>query len=317
MVESIRNNSTAYDSNLSNFAIGTLGTVAAWEAQPYIQKGLMYPARKYVIKGINEISCSGLEPYIKKAITQNGLDNSFKIINLNAQTANTVKKQLGWNFNKKIPTAQKIINHILRLPTKHAEESFNATIQGKQAFFSPKNNAVVCNFDKFGSPVFHEIQHKLNSVSKNPIIKTLSKIRNPLAFIGPLAISAIAMFTDSPKDEREEKTISGFIKKHCGALTFLSLLPKTAEEFIANIKGTEIAKKAGVTGQMLDKIKKTHKISMVSYASGAICASLAVVLASKLRDYICSHRKPKTQVAAKIKQVQTTPKTGRTKPVIA
>ena len=66
------------------------------------------------------------------------------------------------------------------------------------------------------------------------------------------------------------------------------MLPLTIEEIIASVKGGKIAKKAGLKGDLLKKVQKAHKISMISYIASAVATGLAVYLASKLRDFICS-----------------------------
>lgn len=275
------------DNSFRNFAVATGAAVIGYETEPYIKRGLLYPVRKKISSEIKTIQGGGFKPFIEKALIQNGLKN-LKVIDLNANNAEAIKKQLGIT-NIKFDIKTKIICHLMRLPN-NIISSFNRTLNGTNAFFMPKPNLIVCNFNKFGAPIFHEIGHKLNSQSKNSIVKTLSRIRNPLAVFGTIGISAIAMIT-KPKNERKETGINkffGFVKDNCALLAIGVMLPLTIEEIIASVKGGKIAKKAGLKGDLLKKVQKAHKISMISYIASAVATGLAVYLASKLRDFICS-----------------------------
>lgn len=280
------------DNKFRNFAIGTAGAVVGYEAEPYIRKFITKPISKKISKEFMKIQGGGYELYTQKAILQNNLANSLKVINLNEANAPNIKKQFGLDKQPKYSFSQKLKAHILRKPLNGFRKTFEATLNGKQAFCIPNKNLVVCNLDKFGAPIFHEIAHKLNSQSKNIIVKALSKSRNYIAGLGTLGVSMVAMLTD-PKNKRKgpEKDldkVDNFIKDNCGLCATAMVLPKTIEEFIANSKGTKIAKKAGVSGELLKKVKKAHNISRISYAAGAVVTGLSVFLASKLRDLICS-----------------------------
>ena len=282
------------DNKFRNFTIGTVGAVAGYEAEPYIRVGLLYPVRKKIGSEIKTIQGGGFKPYIEKALKQNNLEK-LNIIDLNASNAEAVKQQLGIT-NERLDTKTKIIRHLMRISNKSAS-SFNRTLNGRNAFFSSKHNAVVCNFDKFGAPIFHEIGHKMNSQSKNFIVKSLNKIRNPLAIFGTLGVSMTAMLT-KPKSERKNtkgiKNIDGFIKDNCGLIATGMMLPLTIEEIIASVKGDKIAKATELKGELLKKVQKAHKLSMISYIIGAIATGTSVYLASKLRDLICAPPKRKT-----------------------
>jgi len=274
------------DNSFRNFAVGAGAAVIGYEAEPHIKNAVIYPVRKKIASEIKTIQGGGFKPYVEKAIKQNGLENKLEIIDLNINNAEAVKKQLGM-ANVKFDTKTKILRHIMRQP-RNVDGSFVRTLEGYNAFFSPRHNTIVCNFDKFGAPIFHEIGHKMNSQSKNFIVKTLSKLRNPLA-MGVIGISAVAMLTN-PKSERKDSKgtaqIDGFIKDNCGLLATGLMLPLTIEEVIASVKGGKIAKKAGLTGELLKKVQKAHKISMASYIAVAIATGIGVQLASKLRDLI-------------------------------
>ena len=275
---------------LRNAAIGSIGVAAGWEADYYTKKALKLPIRKWIDKEVINCQAYDYRKYVNTAIKQNNLEADFRVIDLNPNNAEEVKKILKLNL-KESKGILKLLEHVFRIPTSDNRNSFNLTKEGKNAFFSQTENAVVCNFEKFSAPIFHEICHKTNSTSSNTFIKTMSKIRNPLAFLVPMIVLAIAVFTDpKEKNGEDKKGFNGFVKKHCGLLAAGALLPLTIEECIANIKGTKIAQNAGVTGDALKNIKKIHKISIISYCANLIATGLSVHIGNKIRDYICSKK---------------------------
>lgn len=159
-INSVNNNDNQYFP-LKNAMITTAGVAVGWESQTLIGKYSKYPLRRYINSNIKEAQGDGFLVYVNKAIEQNNLKNDLKVIDLNKGNAEQVKQKLKVKFDKKIGKVEKVILHILRFPNN--KNSFNATVNGKNAFSSPLDNAVVCNFKKFGAPIFHEIQHKLNS----------------------------------------------------------------------------------------------------------------------------------------------------------
>ena len=278
-------NSVNRDNNGYNITAGIASGIVGWECETYLQRGLKYPVRKYMNANFNSIQGGGFQPYITKALDQNNLTNSLNIWNLNESTADKIKHLL--NINDTPPTKrEKILRHIKRRGEGNLS-AFKRTLNGQNAFFAPRGNVIVCNFDKFGAPAFHEIQHKLNHISNKPVMKLIRKIEYPFAAIGPLAVSAVTMFT-SPKAPEEKKGINDKIKKHCGLLSALCFLPMAIEEGIANVGGIKLAKKAGVTGKLLKKVQKSSKISLISYSSLPIIAGLSIWTANKIKDIIYS-----------------------------
>ena len=287
-----KNNTYPHNNNkVRNTVLTCAGVAVGWESEFLIRKALGTPLHKYIKKELIKSHDPRFKKYVEIAIKQNNLNDGFKILDLNPKTVTDVMEKLD---EKLVPPTkiQKFFGHILRLPFGKNIKVFNDTLKGTQAFFSPYNNAVVCNFDKFGAPLFHEITHKLNATSSNPLIKTLATIRSPLAIIGPTIISAMAVLTDpKEKNGEDKKGFLGFLKKHCGLLAASAMLPLTIEEYIANVKGTEVAKKAGVSGEMLKTVKQVHKMSMISYTANLLIVGIGAHFASKIRDYICSKRK--------------------------
>lgn len=270
-----------------NSVLTCTGVAAGWESETYLRKWISKPVTAYIRKNIKNTQGGEYKSFVQEALRQNGLESNIKILDLNERNAAIVARSLYISPPSKSPL-QKLLRHITRVPNNYS--SFKRTVNGENAFFMPYTNTIVCNFEKFGAPVFHEIQHKLNETSKNNLIRTLAKIRSPLAFIGPLGVSLTAMLTDKKAKDKKEG-IKDKIKQNCGWLTALSILPLTTEECIANIKGAKIAQKAGVRGKMLNKVKKIHRLSILSYCSVPIIAGIAVWSGNKIRDYICSYKK--------------------------
>lgn len=275
-----QNNNNSTSSSL----LGCAAVAAGWEAETFLRQGLRVPVGLYARKNFKDVQGGGYKPYVEKAIKQNNLERTFKVLDLNSQSAETIKKELGLKF-KKQSLGSKILGHILRSPNKK-KSSFMRTLKGENAFFASRKNAIVCNFDKFGAPAFHEIQHKLNRQSSNLLIRTLSRIRGPLAAFGTLGVSITAMLTDKKNKNDPRRGFNDFVKDNCGILATACMLPLTIEECIANYKGTGIAKRAGVSGDMLKKVVKIHKLSAISYCVGAAAIGLAAWAGNKIRDGI-------------------------------
>lgn len=276
------------DNTVRNFALGTAGLVIGWESEMPLRMLFQVPARQVIKSKKQDTKGGDFKRFAEIAIRQNNLENKVKILDLNEKTADAVRKELGINQSIDKPSLyNKIIRRILHM--RNPSSSFDMTLEGNNAFFAPHKKTVVCNFEKFGSPVFHELQHRLNHTSSNLITRTFANIRGPLALIGPLIISEISLLTDK-KPKGEKQGLDDKIKNNCGLLSTLTLLPLTIDEFTANIKGTKLAEKAGVTGEMLTKVKLTHKVSMIAYGSAAIAAGLATWSGNKIRDLICSQK---------------------------
>ena len=275
------------NTSLTNIAITTGAFIAGWEGQTYITKAARYPLIKYIDSDLKSVSGGNFIPYIEIALKQNNLKDKLKIIDLNESNVSEVSKDLGLKTHKKTKLTE-LKKHILRLPS--SKNLLERTVKGKNAFYSQKANAIVCNLEKFSPSLFHETQHKLNTISSNIFIKSLIKLKNPLAIFGPLVISAIALLTNK-KNNGEKEGFNDKIKNNCGILTLICVLPHTIEEYIANIKGTTIAEKAGVTGEMLKKVRKSNKISMIGYGTSAVIAAFSAWSGNKIRDKICEYKK--------------------------
>ncbi len=282
----INPNSNSYESRANIYKIAGIAT--AWCAEPYINDALGKMFYK-TLATLNLNDKGGdFIPYIQKTMEQYNLKDKLILYDLNEKTVNELRKELKIDApEKKIPT---FVRKILRLPDNRKKESFKQTLEGKNAIFIPYKNMIICNLEKMGSAVFHELGHNLNAQSKNLFMRILRVLKGPSVYYAPILISATALAID-PKEKKEpNRNIGDFIKSNCGLLATLSVLPFTIEECIASIKGQQMAKKAGVTGELLKKVTNSHKISAMNYISKAIFTGISVYLASKLRDVIATKK---------------------------
>ena len=274
-----------YDSKINGYKIA--GVTTAWIAEPYIKAGLQKTFFKCISSVEKKAQGGDFKPYAQKAIQQHNIE-SLKLYDLNEASAEQLAKEL--KIGPPDSKTKAFFKNILRIPVNAKQRGFQTTLKGNNAFFIPYKNMIVCNFEKYGSPVFHEIGHKLNKMSKNPIMKSLNFLKIFSFKILPTLISLIAILKD-PKDKKDpSRNINDFIKSNCGLLATASVLPLTIEECIASIKGQQVAKKAGVSGELLKKVTLAHKISATSYIFLAIFTGVSIQLASKLRDIIATQK---------------------------
>lgn len=267
------------ETKIKNGVVSVAAAGISYKSYDYMMK-----SRRFVLKPLAKDIFNQKFDYtneIQTVLKQNNLLGKLNIIDLNEsnkkQVAENLLKNIKQNFNKNIFT-----RWLGRKTLKNFEKSINATAAGKNAFFSPAHNAVVCNFKEFSGPVFHEIGHKLNKQSKNKIVKFLSKSRHYFAFAAP-AVALSSLFIDKKDDK---KNIGQFIKNNCGLLTAACFIPTAIEECIANIKGTKLAKNAGITGNRLKYLNKLHRFSALSYCLVPIFAGISIHLANKIQNII-------------------------------
>lgn len=214
----------------------------------------------------------------KKALTQSGLQSKGTEIVIAGENSVT-----DWHPNVKNPIIKNYKNNQIKV----AE---NVVKEGKNAYFVPGANKILLpprgkGFSGLGT--FHEIGHAMNfNIGK--VGKFLQKAR--CLSILALPISLIALYkTNAPDDESKgvvDKTTT-FIKQNAGKLTFASLMPVVAEEGLATIKGNKLAKNL-LNPSLLRKTQKLTGLAFFTYLSLAICSSLGVALAVKIKDKIAS-----------------------------
>ena len=138
-----------------------------------------------------------------------------------------------------------------------------------------------------GVTTFHEIGHSINVNDKGLKNILIRSRRFPVVAIP--AILGIGLVTPKREEGDEYKDpigkLSAFIKKYCGLLSGLSMLPVVIEEGIASINGAKLAK--GVLNKkMYNKLNKLNTMSFCSYALGAATTAVCTALAVYIKDRV-------------------------------
>ncbi len=165
---------------------------------------------------------------------------------------------------------------------------------GGNAFCSPEIKRIITPNKSLQTSVFHEMGHALNH--ENKLLKFVQKSRPIAQKVLPLAILLTAITnkrktTDvqSENDSKKQK-FKDFVKRNAGKLTLLSFLPMAAEEGIASIRGSKLAKQhvsaGALSKNVLKKIKITNACGLASYVLTAAGTALAVKVAVNVKDKI-------------------------------
>lgn len=290
-VNSVSNNNQQNPSVAKKVGFSIAGTIAGWEAQPYIRKALNIPIYKSIVSGIESVRGNEFKPFINDALKVSGLDKiDFKVIDLNEQNLESVKKEL------KIPEEPKslfkrIKNHILHNPPSFVS-GLDAIVQGNNAVCVPSQKFTLCNLEKASVSFFHEASHMLHASSSNPLVSGLHKSRIVTHF-GVICATLGAVFVEKNQEKSFKYDMDPFLKQHCGLIASVMTLPVLAEETLANIDAIKLAKASGVKGDLLKKVHKMGALSTASYLASTVMTGLSVYLASKMKDFITSMGKPK------------------------
>ena len=286
MTMKIQNINTPQNNNDKNSKIKKTiakGAVVAacWEAMPYVSKCINYPINKFQDKQIIKFQNGNFIPYIRKAIEENFM-YELSFLNINPANLDKIKEKFGIK-DYKLDKLTKIKNHILHTPYT-VEKTFEKTAKGENAIFINGYNLIIANLRKNSAIIFHEMGHRNNEKSKNVLMKMIRKIKHPLRIYGPSAVALCTLLTPTKDEDSKKKNVFDFIKNNCGKLTALVLLPTLIEESFANINGLKIAKSAGVTGELLKKVKNINKLSIFTYATTIFVRSSTIYLLDKLKD---------------------------------
>ena len=167
------------------------------------------------------------------------------------------------------------------------KEMFRVYAEGKNACFMPATSQLLVNRDKMGSAAFHELGHAMNAkgIGEGRI---LAKIRGKAKNCVPL-VFLISMLT--PKDREDSKTKNPVyktllnFKKYAGLIAALCMLPMVAEEGLASIKGSKMAKKV-LSPELCKRINKVNTRSFMSYTTGMILVGIGMALANYVKDKV-------------------------------
>ena len=153
---------------------------------------------------------------------------------------------------------------------------------GLNAAYDPIQNTVILNTEKISATGFHELGHALNALKSKYGIKYLAKLRVPGYFIAAL-MEYFAIFSRTkPKDA--PRNVIDYIEDNCGKIAFLAMMPTVAEEAVASIRGINLAKKSGLSENLIKSMKKIYLKAHTTYSGKAILGGLAVYASRKIMD---------------------------------
>jgi hypothetical protein len=198
------------------------------------------------------------------------------------------KYKEAWKEFKKAHTKDSVKSSGKIIETdKSISKILKTVAEGKNAFYHPISKDIMVNVDKLGSASFHEMGHALNA-SGSKFLKALSIGRHVTKRFVPV-ILAVGLLKSNKKDGQEpngviDKTTT-FIKNNVGKLTFAALIPTLAEEGIASIRGSHLAKKV-LSPEVLKKLNKSYFLAWTTYLLASLLAAGTVKLSTVVRDKI-------------------------------
>lgn len=159
---------------------------------------------------------------------------------------------------------------------------------GMNAYYSPSQKIIKINKNKASIAGFHEAGHAYNHlISKTG--KLLQKCRQPGYAIAGL-MGTIALFPKK-KAKGEKRNAYDFILDNCGKIAFLAMLPTVIEETMASHHGIKMAKKAGLSKDLIKNLKKFYSKALLSYGGYALVTGLSVYAASKITEVFTRPKK--------------------------
>ena len=176
---------------------------------------------------------------------------------------------------------------------KACKKIANVIANGKNAGYVDGVKKVLIS-DKLLISGFHELGHAMNA-NLGGIGKVLTKSRQLSLLTIPIMIIALA----KNKKQNGEKPqgfwdkLTTFVKDNAGKLTFLSLLPKIAEEGLATLRGNKFAKQL-LSPELFKKVAKTNALGFTTYLVSAVLAGVGIYAGTKLRDAIVEKKKFKS-----------------------
>ena len=237
--------------------------------------GAGYDIRKYAPKYL-------VRPVFQKSVTKYSKTTDAQ----NKLIKEKLCELLG-KINSKVPEDRKIkiqfIDENFKTENKHLE----AIKKGLNASFSSKNRTVYLN-EKLITPGFHELAH-----AKDYLRGFLPAAQKASKYGGRIFSLIFPVFSKN-KREKADKPLNmldkttNFIRNNIGKLTFLAFVPKLATETSANFQGNKFAKEAKLPPEILKIIRKTHRLSNLSYLSGALIMALSSTIAVKIKDILAS-----------------------------
>ena len=282
--------------NVSYFANSAIGIVGGYSAYRYLPKYMKEPYAKYYLEKCHNISPLEHNQYRNAAI-QSFTDSKYfnprlQIVDVNRANWKIIANDINqrYNYARNNRNSNPVAKFLTKIFSKKDGFIANKVMiiaQGKNASYIPLTSQILLNKDKMGITTFHELGHFINGSSKG-IRRMLARSR-VLSIVSVPAILGIGLLTPK-REEGDEYTnplakTAAFIKKHCGVLAGISMLPVIIEEGVASINGAQLAKKV-LNKNMYKKLNKFNFMAFSSYIIGAsilgICTALAVYIKDKV-----------------------------------
>ena len=270
------------------------------------------PYGKYILKQLEKLPENESLEYskaAKKALINNNLDKKgIKIIDITPENYESVKDNVIESINQKLEEKflkkfnikkktgpktelEKKFEEVFKKKNTKQDEKLAKTIktisEGKNACYIPTINKVLVNPNKMGFSTFHELGHAINHTSKG-FKGFLNKSRNFAALLAPLILlTSIIKKKKAPNEQPQSgwDKFTTFIKNNCGKLMFLAMIPTIAEEGLASINASKIAKDV-LKPDMLKKMNNLNAKAWGSYVFGALAMSVCGALAVWVKDRV-------------------------------
>lgn len=304
---------------LATSAAGVATGAVIYKKLPKLIKKAMKPYKNRCMEALTSSSSpqeiETVKNAVQKAFVQTGLkEKGFNIHNINSKDrVFTVSKEMSDKLDKiverkfggiKKVLPEKLTNKLgLNKPSgagqKALRNSLEIALDGKNAFCAAGTKDIAVNLEKIPLTTFHEMGHGLNSLQKSG--RMLVKSRLPLQYIGvPIILTAALLKGKKPEGEKPQGSFdksTTFIKDHVGRLTLAAWVPTLLEEGLASIKGVKMAKEAGLSQDLLKKLKIGSVKAWSTYMLGALATAATVRLAVEVKDRIAEFGQKKNKAA--------------------
>ena len=285
---------------------GATNIIEKYVRQPYdafVMEPLIHcnPSEKRILKdaALQAFDDSGLKNrgvVFNNVTTENVQKINTEIIKKYMQFLENMLRKFGYSEEK--ITLQKAIIEEKIIPkySNKTLEMLKTTVDGENAFYHPISKTVNINLNKVPITAFHEFGHALNNTDK--YTKFLVYGRHSLARLTPL-ILAVGLLKnkkqegEAPKDNLDKT--SDFVKNNAGKLTFVSFVPEIAEEGLASVRGSKMAKPL-LSKELFKKLNCDYLKALGTYVLWATIAALSVRLAVAVRDAIMTNKNKEAQV---------------------
>ena len=290
----------------ANNAVGAVAAFGAgWASYKYLPTVVGKPFGRWVYSEFKELPQSENLRYwnaAQRAYQTSGLKkNGVELLDINPTNLEGVTKDTFTKMDKKVNDIFGLKLNKKNKPKKPrakwkyilfgpgSEDKLKSALktvsEGGNAFYHGGSKSVFVNKEKMGFATFHEMGHAINANSSSAR-KALSIGRHLSMLCVPLMLVAAMLQKREPESQFEpkpEQRKKNFLKDNIGLITFGLMLPTVAEEGLASINATAMAKKV-LKPQELKKLNKTNAKAWSTYAVGAILASAFAQFAVNIKD---------------------------------